>query len=231
MRLWTTMLAGAIACAGAAAKAQAPDDLPPLPGDDAPAVKASPIPPIAATMPQPATRSGCTPGHCTHRLAIARRRCRRHLQDIFLGYPEEFERPTLGARLYAISKQEVRNGEEASLTLREFDFESGSARLNRRGRDKLNAISTKLPTTFGPVIVERSTNNAIDDARRSTVLTALKSGSFPIPPERVIVGAPSPSGVNGPEAELIYDTLRLNTSQAGPPVGSGVDSSMIGTGR
>lgn len=235
MRLLTTMLAGAVACAGSVARAQTPIGLPPLPGENPPALaaSASPMPqgegtgsatpPMTVSSPHPGARTGgCTPGHCSHRLAIAKRRCKRHLQELFLGYPEEFERPPLGAMMYAVNRQAVRNAEEASLALRAYDFEPGTDRLNRRGRDKLAEISAKLPVTFGPVIVERSRDDAIDDARRSTVLSALKAGSFPIPPERVVVGAPASPGLRGPEAELIYDTLLQNTSMAGPPVGTGV---------
>jgi hypothetical protein len=213
------MLAGAVALIGAAACAQEPIDLPPLP--EAPPAASGPVAPAP-----PKVRGGCTPGHCTHRLAIARRRCKRHLQEVFLGYPEEFERPPLGAMVHAANAVAVGNAEAAALTLRPFDFKSGTARLNRRGKDKLREIEARLPISFAPVIVERSEDDALDQSRRSAVFTALGDGPFPIPAERVVVGPSISRGVSGDEGLIIHGTELRRTELTGPRIGIGVAPSL-----
>src|SRR5437868_5473079 len=125
------LVAGVIAATSLAtgegeARAQAPVELPALP--DAPAGIAPVTPPpvvappvlLSPAGPQPAP---CTPGHCTHRGLLARKRCKRHLQEVFLGFPEEFERPALGALLHASYRVQVSNAEAASMVLYQYDFE------------------------------------------------------------------------------------------------------------
>ena len=173
--------------------------------------------------PPPATVRGCTPGHCRHRSGLARRRCKRRLQEAFLGFPEEFDRPPLGARLHEANFAQVRNGEAAASTFYEYDFEPDGARLNVRGRDKLATISARLPMTFDPVIVER-TGRSIDESRREHIFTSIAAGPFPIPPSRVLVG-PVARGLRGEEAERINVTALSRTALGGPPIRDSISSS------
>lgn len=205
--------------AATAAHAQAPADIVPLPE--------SPSAPGGVMMP----RSGCTPGRCTHRTAIGRRRCKRHLQECFLGFPEEFERPPLGALMHASNAAAVNNAAAAWMTFYAYDFEPGGARLNPRGRDKLAAIAARLPATFAPVIVERTGEEPLDISRRSAVLTALNAGTFPVPPERVLIGPARAGGLRGEEAELIHEGALVRVGQGGPPVGIGVAPSSSAAAR
>lgn len=227
MKLLRTMLAGTAALIGTAATAQEPIDLPPLPVMP----PSAPAPAQAEPSPPAAVRGGCTPGHCTHRWAIARRRCKRHLQEVFLGYPEEFERPPLGAMMHAANSVAVGNAEAASMIVRPFDFHSGTARANLRGRDKLREIGTRLPTSFAPVIVERSRDAALDETRRAAVLAALSDGPFPIPPERVLIGPSISRGVSGEEGLIIHGTELRRTETAGPRIGLGVTPSLPASSR
>lgn len=219
MKLLRMVFAGAATMIGTAATAQEPIDLPPLP--DAPPAASGPVAPTSSKV-----GGGCTPGHCTHRLAIARRRCKRHLQEVFLGYPEEFERPPLGAMMHAANAVAVGNAEAASMTLRPFDFKSGTARLNRQGNDKLREIESRLPISFAPVIIERSRDDALDQTRRSAVLAALSEGPFPIPPERVLIGPSISRGVSGEEGLIIHGTELRRTELTGPRIGTGVAPSL-----
>jgi hypothetical protein len=228
------MLAVTATLIGAAALAQEPIELPPLPV--MPADAAAPIEPLApqaqvAERPPPGVRGSCTPGHCTHRLAISRRRCKRHLQEVFIGYPEEFERPPLGAMMHAANAVAVGNAEAASMILRPFDFHQGTARLNLRGGDKLRKIGRRLPTSFAPVIVERSRNAALDQSRRSAVLAALGDGPFPVPPERVVIAPSISQGVSGEEGLIIHGTELNRTEMAGPRIGLGVTPSLPASSR
>ena len=198
-------------------RAQLPIDLPALP-DPVPMI-ASPVVPRSVVA-----STNCTPGHCQHRGMIRRRQCKRHLQEVFLGYPEEFERPELGSMLHNVNRIQVGNATAASLVLYQFDFEAGTPRLNPRGRDKLAVIAAKLPTTFAPVIVERTGVPEFDEQRRLVVLEGLAANAFPIPSERVIVAPAISRGLRGDEAFLIHEILLARTLQSGPPVGVGFDS-------
>lgn len=206
------------------AEAQVPTDLPPLP-DEAAAPVAPPLAPDSpAIIARPDGTSPCTPGHCSHRTALGRRRCKRHLQEAFLGFSEEFDRPPLGALMYAANIVQVRNGEAAGMIMNQFDFIPGTAAINPRGADKLAAIAARLPVTFFPVIVERSGLPALDAQRRSAVLAAIGSGPFPVPPERVVVGPPIARGLRGEDAVLVRETSLSRTAAAGPPVGVAADA-------
>jgi hypothetical protein len=117
------------------------------------------------------------------------------------------------------------------MILRPYDFDPGTTRLNLRGMDKLREIGQKLPSSFTPVIVERSRDSALDQARRSSVFAALNSGTFPIPAERVIIG-PSPTvGLSGVESVLVSGTELMRTELMGPPVGTSVAPSTPGSSR
>lgn len=219
-----TMLAGVFAAVALAtveveAHAQAPTDLPALP--EAPGAVTAPNSPPPMLAPAGAPATTCTPGHCKHRTALGRKRCKRHLQEAFIGFPEEFERPPLGAALYAANNVQVVNGQAAAMVLHQFDFEPDGARLNLRGQDKLGAIAAKLPSSFHAVVVERSGIAKLDEQRRAAILTALNSGPFPVPPQRVVVGPAIARGMSGDEAALIHEVMLLRTAQGGPPVGIG----------
>lgn len=214
------VLPACLAVAGGESRGQAPTDPPPLPDVPAAPAPAPAEPPAVGARPAPA----CTPGRCVHRGPLARRRCKRHLQEAFLGFPEEFERPPLGAVMHAVNAVQVDRGEAAGMVFYQFDFVSGTTRLNVRGIDKLGAIAARLPATFHPVIVERTGLPALDDRRRAVVLEALASGPFPVPAERVVVGPPIARGLRGEEAAIIHEGSLIRIQQAGPPVGSTVDS-------
>jgi hypothetical protein len=148
-------------------------------------------------------------------------RCRRNLQDCFLGYPEEFTAPALGQFLYAHGKTQVANGDAARMTLYRYDFEEGREGLNLRGRDQLAKIETMLPQNFFPVVIERTPDApALAESRRRQVLNLLARGPFPVPPERVMIGVPMPAGLSGVEAEIIYRNLLTQTQNAGVSTGS-----------
>lgn len=222
-------LIGAVALIGFEAGAQPPIDLPPLP--DAPEIAVDPAAEPVVEAPPLQADGGCTPGRCTHRLAFSRRRCKRRLQEAFLGFPEEFERPPLGAMVYAANGAAVGNAEAAAMILRPFDFRSGTARLNLRGGDKIRDIQRRLPVCFAPVIIERTRDPALDESRRAAVLTALAEGLFPIPPERVLIGPSISRGVSGEEGLLMHGTELQRVELTGPRIGQGVAPSLPAVAR
>ena len=70
--------------------------------------------------------------------------------------------------LYANCRAEVANGEAARMTFYRYDFVDGTAKLNLRGADKMQEIRAMLPTTFAPVVVERTPDRpTLAEARRA----------------------------------------------------------------
>ena len=224
-RILAEWVAGALLAAASCgrAPAQGPDGPPPPPPDRF----------SKPSGPGPTTPAsgGCTPGHCAHRTPLARLRCKRHLQEAFLGFPEEFERPPLGARVKQANLPQIRNADVVGMVLRQYDFAPGSTTLNFRGRDRLAKIAASLPRSFDPVIVERTPEApGLDLRRRDAVLAALAGGPFPIPPQRVLVGPDPGLGQSGLESAIIQGGMLQRAALGGPPVG-GVNSQSLNTIR
>jgi hypothetical protein len=97
-----------------------------------------------------------------------------------------------------------------------YDFEDGSAKLNVRGRDKLLKVAALLPTTFYPVVIERTpTDPGLAEQRRSLLLAELSGSRIPIPPERILVGPPIAAGMAGVESIFIYGNQLGSLGAAG----------------
>jgi hypothetical protein len=207
------VLAALLVVAATASAPSEAQEMGPLPG-----------PPVMTTPP-----NGCMCGerHGLGRWWWHRMHCKRHLQEHFLGYPEEFNEWPLGASLYAHGRTQVANGKEAQMVFYDYDFIGGTTRLNDRGRDKLARIAAELPTGFSPVIVERTTRTpGLDQGRRLALLSEFNRGSFPVPAERVVVAAPLPNGLQGQESNVMYAN-QLQSLQNGPyPVGGGTGSGL-----
>ena len=157
------------------------------------------------TAVPPAGTCTCGDRHGLSRWRWHRTQCKRHLQEHFLGYAEEFNEWPLGEALYAHARTQVANGAAARMVFYHYDFVDGTSQLNLRGRDKLAAVAATLPTTFFPVVVERTpTEPGLDQSRRSALLTQLAQGPFPVPAERVVIGPRIANGMTGFEAILIY---------------------------
>jgi hypothetical protein len=170
--------------------------------------------------------AGATPG----RAPSFWQRCKHHLQECFLGFPEEFEAPPLGASVAAHYKTHVANGEAARMVLYHYDFVDGSELLNLRGRDKVAEIAGLLGHNFFPIVIERTpTCPQLAEARRVMLLNELAQCSFPIPPERVVIGPPIANGLRGVEAEVVYQNLIGQTQIGGSPT-AGV-AGAVGTGQ
>lgn len=142
----------------------------------------------------------------------------RRLQGRMLGYPEEFPPKPLGESLHSFGRVMVANGVEARMTLYDYDFEPGSSQLSARGRDQLSRVAAQLAASPFPLIVERTdANPALALERREAVLNELASVSFPIDPDRVLVGAPLAFGMSGVNAQIIGANSLNRTQQYGPP--------------
>ncbi len=186
--------------------------------------------PEATAFDAPPELTGAAPvadcGCGERRGLLGRRRhkaaCRRHLQEHLLGYPEEFEEAPLGASLYAHGRTQVGNAAAARLTFYDFDFVADSDQLNARGRQKLARTAAELPRLYAPVVIEPIERApGLAESRRQAVLAGLNApGGFPVPAERVIVAAPMPTGLRGPEAIVGYGR-QLNHVSSGGAIGGG----------
>jgi len=207
-------------------------------------------PPAAPVLPAPrplggpgaakATLAAPAPPGCEAPPARPLPFCERilyRLQDCFLGYRDEFQSPPLGYTIHQHFKTEVANGDAARMVLYEYDFEDGGAALNLHGRDKLARVAALLSRNFCPVVIERTPCvPGLAEERRLAVLGELAHGSFPVPPERVVIGPPIANGLSGTEAALIYRNLLTQTQRQGVSAGgstggtAGQGSSAAGQG-
>jgi hypothetical protein len=205
---------------GAVARAQKPEVLPP------PSTGSDPLPgpgPAALAPAGPVAGPGvdASPelaGPPDVQLSLWQR-CKKKMQAKWCGYAEEFIAPPLGHWAYEHGRTQVANGEAARMVLYHYDFEQCGARLTLRGRDQLAKMEEMLPQNFFPIVIERTPNMpGLAEARRLGVLQELSHGSFPVPPERVVIGPPLTPGLRGVEAEVINRSLMYNTRIGGAPL-------------
>jgi hypothetical protein len=237
MRSWRRIaaltLVATVAGGGlASGQSVAPPPVPP-PAIPAPPPVMPAAPPISLETDAPtvAVAPAGVPGapscSCGDRRGLSRWRwhrtqCKRHLQEHFLGYPEEFNEWPLGYAVYASARTQLSNAQAGHLVFYHYDFDDGTSRLNLRGQDKLAKLGLYLPTTFSPVVVERTPKEAgLDESRRLALVNALGRGSFPVPEERVVIGPPIANGMMGMEAASIYNN-ELNSIRSGGAITGGV---------
>jgi hypothetical protein len=167
----------------------------------------------------------CTCGdrHGFARWRWHRTQCKRHLQEHFLGYPEEFNEWPLGYALHTNARTQIQNAQTGNLVFYHYDFVDGTSQLNLRGQDKLAKLGLYLPTTFSPIVVERTPKEAgLDESRRLALVSALGRGSFPVPGERIVIGPPfATNGLSGPEQLGIYNN-ELRAISSGGAITGGV---------
>jgi hypothetical protein len=211
-----------------------------LPGTVA-EVGLAPAPPLAPAGPEfgppGAQDASPSPGGCTcgdrrglSRWRWHRKQCKRHLQEHFLGYAEEFNEWPLGSSAYAHARAQIGNGQAARMVFNHYDFVDGSSQLNTRGRDKLAAVAATLPTHFFPIVVERTPKEpGLDESRKAVLLAELARGSFPVPSERVLIGPSIAHGMSGFESLLLYGRQVQNLATGGA-IGAAGSQGFVGGG-
>ena len=240
------LLAGLMIAGGGGAPAwgqEVPSATAPVPAPTMPGLAAEPVPPappiVAALGPEfgPAVAPAPAPGGCTcgDRRGLSRWRwhrtqCKRHLQEHFLGYAEEFNEWPLGSSVYAHARTQAGNGQAARMVFYHYDFVDGTSQLNTRGRDKLASVAATLPATFLPIVVERTPKEpGLDQSRKSVLLTELNRGSFPVASERILIGPSIANGMTGFESLLIYGNQVQNLASGGA-IGNAGTAGFVGGG-
>jgi hypothetical protein len=123
------------------------------------------------------------------------------LEDKFIGYPDAFIEPPLGAYVNRQLAAQVSKADPHRSTLYHSDFLPGTDRFSPIGASRFNLMLARLPAWPGPILIEWSPDQpALAEARRRTVLATLERAAHPLPNERVVIG-PSPyPGAMGVEA-------------------------------
>lgn len=153
----------------------------------------------AGPAPAPATaRPVCTRRGRIHRML---HHTAHTLQDDFIGYPETFVEPPLGAYINRQFAVQVSKADPHRFTLYQSDFLPGSDRFSPTGASRLNLMYGRLPQWSGPILVEWSPDEPeLAESRRRAVLATLASTGMVLPADRVLIG-PSPyPGLMGVEA-------------------------------
>jgi hypothetical protein len=158
--------------------------------------------------------TGPTPGH-PHRAFPRTRGLHQRLRNFFIGRPEEFAEPPLGAALYGTLGVMKSKADVHDFILYGSDFAAGSPALSPAGGERVGLIAARLPGWLGPVMVVATPEQpALAEQRRAAVLAMLQGSGLPIVPERVVVGfAPYP-GLLGADAANNYDNLILRDARA-----------------
>ena len=70
-----------------------------------------------------------------------------------------------------------------NLVFYHYDFVDGTSQLNARGQDKLAKLGMYLPTTFAPIVVERTPKEPGLDESRRLALVKCWDGELSLSPQ------------------------------------------------
>jgi hypothetical protein len=137
------------------------------------------------------------------------------LQDDFIGYPETFVEPPLGAYVNRQFAVQVSKADPHRFTVYRSDFLPGTDRFSPIGASRFNLMYARLAGWSGPILVEWTPDRPeLAESRRQAVLATLAAAGQPMPAERVLIG-PSPyPGAMGVEAINNF-TNTIGRSQSG----------------
>ena len=116
------------------------------------------------------------------------------------------------------------NGEAADFVIHYNEFADNSSELTPYGRDHIQEIAARMPSSPFPVIVQRTTFNAdpeLDRARRDLVVRVLTDMGNSDADQRTVVSQPYCDGINSMEAEQDYGTFRNSRGTRGGNGGFG----------
>jgi hypothetical protein len=157
----------------------------------------------AVSRAQAPDQSQSSPPVCTRTGTIHRmfHHSAHTLQDKFVGYPQTFIEPPLGAYVNENFAMQVSKADAHKFTLYRTDFLPGTNQFSPTGASRFNIMLTRIQGWPGPINVEWTPDEpGVDQSRRQVVLATLQRLGRPIVSERVTIG-PSPyPGAMGVEA-------------------------------
>ena len=130
-------------------------------------------------------------------------------QEQYWGYPEYFEEAGFGAISTELIRPQVLRGEAARMTIYDYDFVTGTARLNPRGIRRVQQLA-RTAIINGQTITVESTGTEIDESRYQNVVAIAASAH--LNPAQVVSGQPIAAGLDGEEA-LIHRRTELGNVQ------------------
>jgi hypothetical protein len=171
--------------------------------------------PTAARAQEPVAAEGPAPV-CNRRGSIHRlfHHSAHTLQDKFIGYPETFQEPPLGAYINEQFATQISKADVHRFTLYRTDFLPGTNEFSPIGASRFNIMLTRIPSWPGRITIEWTPDQpGVDRSRQAAVLVALQRVGRPVVAERVTIG-PSPyPGMMGIEATNNY-TNTINRTHA-----------------
>jgi hypothetical protein len=141
-----------------------------------------------------------------------------HLQATHWGYPEYFEERPFGSYAIQAQQMQIANGLRDQQVLYHYDFNVGdeAATLSPRGQYQLRKMIQRMPATSCPIVIQTSiVNPELDEARRQSVLDALRAAGVPAGPDMVVAEHPPVPGLQGLEGVLIYNNMLGQTRARG----------------
>lgn len=153
------------------------------------------------------------------------------LQAGHWGYADQFcERPHGSYARYYMQTQ-TWNGLADSLVLYRYDFEGLRAiDLSPRGRYQLKKIATAAIPAGLPIVIQPSgISNTLDQKRQEQVLLQLQQLGFAPDAAVVQIAHPQAPGLDGPEAQAIWNNQLGQTTSQGNGTGSSSNSGTSGS--
>jgi hypothetical protein len=142
-----------------------------------------------------------------------------HMQASHWGYPEYFEERPYGSYVLQAEQMQVYNGLRDQQVLYNYDFVIGTAELKPRGEYELQKIIRRMETVPCPIIIQsvdvNNPNPELDEARRQSVLEALRKAGVPASDELVVTNRPPLPGLQGVEGSIIYGNMLGQTEERG----------------
>jgi hypothetical protein len=181
---------------------------------------------VAATLGLPAAVQAQVPAEPDGQAAVCSRRGRLHrlfhhsahtLEDKFIGYPENFVEPPLGAYVNEQFAVQVAKADAHRFTLYRSDFLPGTSQFSPVGASRYNIMASRMPAWPGPIRIEWTPEQPdLARARRQAIVETLVKAGQPIVADRVVI-APSPyPGAIGIEAMNNFNNTIARTQLAAP---------------
>jgi hypothetical protein len=140
----------------------------------------------------------------------------RAVHDDFIGDPNNFAEPPLGAPLNETTAIMKARAAPHFFTLYRSDFLVDSTALSPSGQARMARICSRLRGWLGPVIVEPTLDRpGLAESRRDAVLAILQGSGHPVGLERVVIAASAAPGMLGTDAANNYGIL-INRDQSAP---------------
>ena len=179
---------------------------------------------IASALALPAAAQAQVPVEYNGQAVACSRQGRLHrlfhhsahtIEDKFIGYPENFVEPPLGAYINEQFAVQVAKADRHRFTLYRSDFLPGTNLFSPAGASRYNIMATRMPGWVGPITIEWTPEQpALAQAHRQAIVERLIKAGQPIVADRVVI-APSPyPGAMGIEATNNLNNTIVRSQQA-----------------